>query len=68
MNPIIIGEYAFVGTDVVMLGGAVLPSYTVLGAKSLLNKKYVDEWLIYGGVPAKAIQTIPPDAKLFFTG
>jgi acetyltransferase-like isoleucine patch superfamily enzyme len=62
---IIIGEYCFVGTNVVVLGGAVLPSYSVLGAKSLLNKAYNEQRCIYGGVPAKAVQKITADAKYF---
>ncbi|WP_210487839.1 acyltransferase [Rufibacter aurantiacus] len=63
--PIFIGEYAFVGTNVVVLGGAFLPSFSVLGAKSLLNKPQQDEWTLYGGVPAKAISEIPQHAKYF---
>lgn len=62
---IIIGEYAFIGTNVVVLGGAKLPSRCVLGAKSLLNKQFTDEWMLYGGVPAKALQPLPADAKYF---
>ncbi|TWR27579.1 acyltransferase [Mucilaginibacter pallidiroseus] len=64
-EPITIGEYAFVGTNVVMLGGADLPSRCVLGAKSLLNKAYTDEWTLYGGVPAKPLQVLPANAKYF---
>ena len=63
--PITIGDYAFVSTNVVILGGAALPSYSVLGAKSLLNKKYEDEWMLYGGIPANPIKTIPKNAKYF---
>lgn len=63
--PIVIGEYTFVGTNVVVLGGAVLPSYSVLGAKSLLNKQYVEEWKLYGGVPAKPLSNISRNAKYF---
>ena len=63
--PIYIGEYSFIGTNVVILGNSSLPSRSVLGAKSLLNKKYSDEWMLYGGVPAKAIQKIPANAKYF---
>jgi len=63
--PITIGEYTFVGTNVVMLGGAQLPARSVLGAKSMLNKAYTDEWMLYGGVPAKPLQPIPADAKYF---
>jgi acetyltransferase-like isoleucine patch superfamily enzyme len=63
--PIIIGAYAFVGTNVVVLGGAVLPANCVLGAKSLLNKHYIQEWRLYGGVPAKELSVIPETAKYF---
>lgn len=64
-NPIHIGDYAFVGTNCVILGGAVLPAYSVLGAKSLLNKKYEEEWKLYGGTPAKPINNILKEAKYF---
>ncbi len=64
--PIFIGDYTMVGTNSTILGGAVLPSYSVLAAKSLLNKPFVDEWTIYGGVPAKAVREIPKEAKYFY--
>lgn len=64
-SPIEIGDYCFVGTNVVILGGAKLPSYSVLGAKSLLNKPLTDEWSLYAGVPAKFIKNINKEAKYF---
>ena len=64
-NPICIGEYCFVGTNSVVLGGAVLPSFSVLGAKSLLNKAYQNEYFLYGGVPAKPISEILKNTKYF---
>jgi acetyltransferase-like isoleucine patch superfamily enzyme len=60
-----IGDYCFVSTNVVILGGSSLPSYSVLGAKALLNKTYTEEWKLYGGVPAKVVKDIPKDAKYF---
>jgi acetyltransferase-like isoleucine patch superfamily enzyme len=64
-KPILIGDYTFVGTNVTVLGGSVLPSYSVLGAKSLLNKSFSSSWKIYAGVPAKEITNISKDAKYF---
>ncbi len=64
-SPIIIGDYCFVGTNSTILGGASLPSYSVLGAKSLLNKKYTEEYMLYGGVSAKALKPIEKTAKYF---
>ncbi|MVM32530.1 acyltransferase [Spirosoma sp. HMF4905] len=63
--PINIGDYAFVGTNSVILGGSTLPSYSVLGAKSLLNKVFTTEWTLYAGVPASPIKDIPKNAKYF---
>ncbi|MFZ4796133.1 MAG: acyltransferase [Bacteroidia bacterium] len=63
--PIVIGDYCFVGTNVVILGGAFLPSYSVLGAKSLLNKVQLNEYYLYGGVPAEPIKPIEKSALYF---
>lgn len=63
--PIVIGDYVFVGTNCVILGGAKLPSHSVLGAKSLLNKSFDMEWKLYGGIPAKEISDISKTAKYF---
>jgi len=60
-----IGDYCFVGTNVVILGGARLPARSVLGAKSLLNKAFDEEMQLYGGVPAKPVQSLPEDAMYF---
>jgi acetyltransferase-like isoleucine patch superfamily enzyme len=64
-KPIIIGDYCFLGTNIVALGGSELASFSVLGAKSLLIKKMTEEYSLYGGVPAKFISNLPKDAKYF---
>ena len=64
-HPITIGDYTFIGTNTVILGGARLPDFCVLGAKSLLNKPYDEEWKVYAGVPAKPISDIPKNAEYF---
>jgi acetyltransferase-like isoleucine patch superfamily enzyme len=64
-NPITIGDYCFVGTNSVILGGAALPAFSVLGANALLNKKYSEQYTLYGGVPAKPTKSISQDAKYF---
>ena len=43
------------GTNCVLLGGSALPSYSVLGAKSLLTKSFSDEYYLYAGCPAKPV-------------
>lgn len=63
--PITIGEYCFVGTDVVVLGGARLPDRSVLGAKALLAESLSEADWLYAGVPARAIKRFPADAAYF---
>jgi acetyltransferase-like isoleucine patch superfamily enzyme len=63
--PVFIGDYCFVGTNVVILGGSTLPSYSVLGAKSLLNKEHSDTYTLYAGVPAKPVKKLESDLGYF---
>jgi acetyltransferase-like isoleucine patch superfamily enzyme len=64
-EPIEIGEYCFVGTEAVVLGGSSLPHHSVLAAKSLLNKKFDTPYYLYGGVPAKPLKELPQDMEYF---
>lgn len=64
-HPITIGDYCFVSTGVIILGGATLPPYSLLAAGAVLTKPYMNSWFIYGGVPAKPIKEIPKNAKYF---
>lgn len=61
-----IGSFCFVGTNTVLLSGANLPDYCVLGAKSLLNKNFLAEYRLYGGVPAKEIAILEKDNMKYF--
>lgn len=63
--PIEIGDYCFVGTDSVLLGGSVLPDYCVLGAKSLLNKSLTEKFCLYAGSPARKVKNLPRDWGYF---
>ncbi len=63
--PIHIGQYCFVATNVVILGGSKLPDYSVLGAKSLLNKAFEVPWRLYAGVPAANLREISKEARYF---
>ena len=53
------------GTDCVLLGGSVLPSYSALGAKSLLNKAHGQTHSLYAGVPARAVKSLEPEMRYF---
>lgn len=64
-KPVEIGDYCFVSTRCVILGGTRLPSYCVLAAGAVLNKNFTEEFSLYGGVPAKKIKELPHDAGYF---
>jgi acetyltransferase-like isoleucine patch superfamily enzyme len=64
-HPIEIGEYCFVGTRCIILGGGRLPSRSVLAAGAVLTKPFQDSFAVYGGVPARHIKNLPPDALYF---
>lgn len=56
-----IGNYCFVGTSCILLKGATLPDYSVLGAGAMVNKEFSEQSVLYGGVPAKKISGISKD-------
>lgn len=64
-HPILVGSYCFVGTDCVILGGGSLPDYSVLSAKSLLNRSFTETHWLYGGVPSVPIKPLPRDLPYF---
>ncbi len=64
-RPITIGNYCFIGTNSVILGGSEMADCSVLGAKSLLNKKWTQKYVLLGGVPAKIVKELSPDMKYF---
>jgi acetyltransferase-like isoleucine patch superfamily enzyme len=63
--PISVGDYCLIGTRVVALPGSVIPSNSVVGACSLVNKAFEGRYTLYAGVPAKAIKTLPRESVFF---
>jgi acetyltransferase-like isoleucine patch superfamily enzyme len=63
--PVTIGDYSFIGTDCVLLGGSSLPDHSVLGAKSLLNKQYSEPFWLYAGNPARPVDRLSEDMGYF---
>ena len=63
--PIQIGHHCWVGTRSIILPGSVLPSQSVLGAGAVLQKKYTESFVLYGGVPAKFIKKMDETYEFF---
>ena len=64
-QPVAIGEHCFVGTACTILGGAVLPDRSVLGAGALLNKPHREAGWLYAGVPAAPVRLLGAQLKYF---
>lgn len=64
-TPVIIGEYTFVGTNCILLGGAELPDYSILAAKSQLSRRLTESYALYAGVPARFVHELPREAGYF---
>lgn len=60
-----IGEYCFVGTGCIVLGGSKLPNYSVLAAGSVLRDRCDQEHAIYAGVPAVRKKDVPESWEYF---
>lgn len=63
--PITIGDYCIVGTGCIFLPGSSLPNYSICGAGSVVNKKFVEEYHLYAGTPAILKATLEKDSKYF---
>jgi len=63
--PITVGDFTFIGTDCVLLGGSTLPDHSVLGAKSLLNKRYSEPFWLYAGNPARPVKRLAENMEYF---
>lgn len=59
-----VGDYSFIGTRCTFVKGAEVPAYSIVGACSLVNKKFTEERVMYAGVPCKYIKKLE-DVKFF---
>ena len=65
-KPIIIGEYCFIGTGCILLGGTLIPDYSVLAAGSTISKAMDISCSLYGGTPAKFIKSLENEDLKYF--
>lgn len=64
-GPVSIGDYTFVGTASIILPNSCLPSFSVLGAGSVLNKQYTEKYQLYAGCPARPVKQLDQSAIYF---
>ena len=52
-----IGDYVWLGVDVIILKGSSVPNHCIVGAKSVVTKKFKEQNCAIAGVPAKIVKT-----------
>ncbi|MGG4167063.1 hypothetical protein ABEW00_06220 [Rossellomorea vietnamensis] len=51
-----IGDHVWVGAEVVILKGSYIPSDSIIGASSVVTKKFTEEHTVIAGFPAQVIK------------
>ena len=64
-RPITIGAYVLVGTRSILLGGAVVPSKSIIAAGSVVTGSLAESFCVYAGVPARPVRKIRENSKYF---
>ena len=55
-EPVIIGDYSWIGNRTSIMKGTELPAYTIVSSNTLLNRKYdIPKGTVLAGIPAKEI-------------
>ena len=62
--PVTIGDRTMIGSNCVLLGGTVIPDFSILSAGSTARNAFTEPGL-YSGVPAKRVADLPEDAAFF---
>lgn len=63
LAPVVLENFANVGTNVVIMPGVTLAEGSVIGACALVTKS-TEPWTIYTGIPAKPIKTRPRETMI----
>lgn len=59
-GPIIIGKNCWIGMNAVILPEVELGDYTIVGANSVVTKKFPDGYSVIAGNPARIIKSLNP--------
>jgi maltose O-acetyltransferase len=57
-NSITVGDNVWVGANAIILPGVSISNNTIIAAGSIVSKSILEEFQIYGGVPAKKIKSL----------
>ena len=64
-NPIRIGQYCMIGSNVCFAPGASVPDYCVVGMGAVVTNQFTESYKLIAGNPARTIRELPHDAAYF---
>jgi acetyltransferase-like isoleucine patch superfamily enzyme len=62
-RPIKIGSFTYIGSEIRMAPGSVVPSRSIVGMGAVITSQLVDEEMLFGGIPAKPIKELTDEDK-----
>jgi acetyltransferase-like isoleucine patch superfamily enzyme len=62
-RPIKIGSLTYIGSEIRVAPGSTIPSRCIVGMGAVIVGQLVDEGVLIGGIPAKAIKELGPEEK-----
>lgn len=63
--PIVIGDYCFLSSNLVVLSGIAIASHSVVAAGAVVSKSLNEEWMLYAGVPARPVKRLEVNLGYF---
>jgi acetyltransferase-like isoleucine patch superfamily enzyme len=62
-RPIKIGSFTYIGSEIRMAPGSVIPSRSIVGMGAVVTSQLEEEGKLFGGVPAKPIKDLSSEDK-----
>lgn len=64
--PVRIGRYCWIGAGAKIMPGVELGDWTIVGAGAVVTKSFKEGYCVLGGIPAKKIKELDPNACIPF--
>ena len=62
-RPVMVGDYAYIGSEIRVAPGGVIPSRCIVGIGSVITKRLEGEYKLIAGVPAEPIKPLSEDDR-----
>jgi len=62
-EPIVVGDYSYLGSEIRLTPGCVIPPKCIVGIGAVITKKFEGEYKLIAGVPAKVTKDLDDDGR-----